>query len=71
VIDEDAVVEADISGTKVIIRGTVTGNVTATEKVELTLTGRLTGDVTTPDILMETGCKFIGRCLMPEKNPYL
>ena len=67
VIDENAVVEANINGTKVIIKGLVKGNVFATNKVEVTVTGKLTGNVTAPEILMETGCYFSGKCTMTEK----
>jgi cytoskeletal protein CcmA (bactofilin family) len=69
VVDEEAVVEANINASRVIIRGSVKGNVTAAEKVELTITGKLIGDVTAPEIFMETGCVFNGRCSMIGKNP--
>jgi len=68
VIDEDAVVNANINALKVLIRGQVKGDVTAVEKVEVTVTGRLAGNVTAPEILMETGCIFNGRCTMVGKN---
>jgi cytoskeletal protein CcmA (bactofilin family) len=69
VIDEEAVVEANITASRVIIRGQVKGNVTASEKVDVTVTGRLVGNVTAPEINMETGCTFNGQCTMTEKNP--
>jgi cytoskeletal protein CcmA (bactofilin family) len=69
VIDRDAVVDADISASRVIIRGSVKGNITAFEKVELTGTGVLQGNVSTPQIMMETGCLFNGICTMAEKAP--
>ena len=68
VIDENAVVNANISATRVLIRGQVKGDVTAVEKVEVTLTGKLSGNVTAPEIFMETGCLFNGRCTMAEKR---
>jgi cytoskeletal protein CcmA (bactofilin family) len=66
VIDESAMVEADINASRVIIRGTVRGNISAAEKVEITGTGKLTGNVTAPEggFFMETGCMFNGRCTM-------
>jgi cytoskeletal protein CcmA (bactofilin family) len=67
VIDEGAVVEANINAAKVIIRGSVTGNVTAADKVEISVTGRLEGNVTAPEVFMETGCVFNGRCSMTER----
>ena len=68
VIDEQAVVNANINASKVIIRGRVKGNVTAVEKVEVTVTGKMQGNVTAPEIFMETGCVFNGRCTMTEKS---
>ena len=68
VVDEEAVVNANINAMRVLIRGQVKGDVKATEKVELTITGKLSGNVTAPEILMETGCVFNGLCTMTGKN---
>jgi cytoskeletal protein CcmA (bactofilin family) len=68
VIDENAVVNANIHALRVLIRGQVKGDVTAVEKVEVTLSGKLSGNVTAPEIYMETGCVFNGRCTMVGKN---
>ena len=69
VVDEEAVVEANINASRVVIRGSVKGDVTASEKVEVTITGKLVGNVKAPEIFMETGCTFNGRCTMTEKTP--
>ena len=71
VIDEEAVVNANIKAAKVIIRGQVKGDVIAAEKVEVTVTGTLIGNVSAPEIYMETGCVFNGRCTMTEKSSVL
>jgi cytoskeletal protein CcmA (bactofilin family) len=68
VIDENAVVEANISTSRVIIRGKVKGNVTATEKVEIAVMGTLIGNVNAPEVFMETGCIFNGQCTMINKT---
>jgi cytoskeletal protein CcmA (bactofilin family) len=68
VVDEEAVVEANINASRVVIRGSVKGDVNATEKVEVTVTGKLLGNVKAPEIFMETGCTFNGRCTMTERN---
>ena len=68
VVGEEAVVDANINASKVVIKGSVTGDVTATEKVELASTGKLEGNVKTPEIYMETGCSFNGRCTMGDKS---
>ena len=71
VVDEEAVVEANINASRVVIRGSVKGDVIATEKVEVAITGKLMGNVTAPEIFMETGCMFNGRCTMTERRPKL
>src|SRR5215469_4536468 len=48
VVDEEAVVEANINASRVVIRGSVKGDVTATEKIEVTITGKLIGNVKAP-----------------------
>ena len=68
VVDEEAVVNANISAVYVIIRGQVKGDVKAAKKLELTLTGKLIGNVTSPEIMMESGCVFNGKCFMAEKE---
>ena len=59
-----ALVEAHIQAGKVIISGRVTGNVVATERIELKKPGNLTGDVTAPLVVMEEGVRFEGHCHM-------
>ena len=67
-VDEGAIVEANINAPRVIIKGSVKGDVTASEKVEVTITGKLVGNVMAPEIFMETGCTFNGRCTMTDKD---
>jgi cytoskeletal protein CcmA (bactofilin family) len=63
-IDENAVVEADIVAKIVSVKGSVKGNISAREKVELFACSSVSGDVTAPQITMETGCRFNGACRM-------
>jgi cytoskeletal protein CcmA (bactofilin family) len=70
VVDEAAVVDANINASSVVIRGAVKGNITASEKVEITTTGKLTGNVIAPEIFMENGCIFNGRCTMTERKTF-
>ena len=67
-IAEEAVVDANIRASQVIILGTVKGNVQADIKVEVSISGKLTGNVTAPEINMETGCFFSGRCIMTDRR---
>jgi len=68
VVDEEAVVNANINASRVVIRGSVKGDVSASEKVEISITGKLVGNVSAPEIFMETGCVFNGRCTMTGKG---
>lgn len=68
VIDEQAVVEANISSSQLIIKGKVKGNVTAIKRVEIAVMGTLIGNVNAPEVHMETGCTFNGQCTMINKT---
>lgn len=67
VVDEGAVVEANIRALRLIIRGSVKGNVFADDRVELAASGKLVGDVGAPEVFMETGCVFNGFCTMTKR----
>ncbi len=65
-IDEKARVEADIIASVVSVKGSVKGNIFARERVELFACAAVDGDVTAPQITMETGCRFNGACRMTQ-----
>jgi cytoskeletal protein CcmA (bactofilin family) len=65
-IDEGAVVHSDIKADKVVIRGEVHGNITASTSVNVSPTGKLHGNVVSPEVTMESGCVFNGLCSMVE-----
>lgn len=64
VIGDGARVEATISAGTVIIHGTVVGNVTAAQIIELKQPGRVKGDLTTPALTIERGASYDGTCKM-------
>lgn len=66
VIGDGARVEATISAGTVIIHGTVVGNVTAAQIIELKQPGRVKGDLTTPALTIERGASYDGTCKMAE-----
>jgi cytoskeletal protein CcmA (bactofilin family) len=53
-------VQADVTAREVIILGKLSGNVTATDRVEIKQQGALTGDVTAARISIEDGAFFKG-----------
>jgi cytoskeletal protein CcmA (bactofilin family) len=58
----------DIEACTVIIGGTVRGNIFATERVILLTTGKVTGNIITPSIVMEEGSVFDGQCIINKKT---
>lgn len=50
-----------IEGKTVIIGGTVTGNITATESITILATGSVDGDITTPRLVAEEGVRINGQ----------
>lgn len=67
-VDENAVVEATISAESVSIRGVVIGNIVARRRVDLYASCSVDGDITAPEVAMETGCRFNGICTMTGKK---
>ncbi len=59
-VEESGVVEADIETQNVDISGQVTGNIIASDKVELKTQCRMTGDIKAPRILIADGATFKG-----------
>ncbi|MBI5517687.1 MAG: polymer-forming cytoskeletal protein [Deltaproteobacteria bacterium] len=70
VVGEDAVLEARVEVATLIVRGgTVRGNVRATVAVEVYAPGRVFGDITAPEVFLDKGVVFEGRCHMTELEP--
>jgi len=59
-VEEGGVVEADVSTRNIDIRGTVIGNVTASERFEIHVGGNVTGDVRAPRVVLADGAKYKG-----------
>ena len=60
-IGPEAQISAEILARTLIIQGSVTGNVTATERFEIRPNGKMMGDVTCPSVVMSEGSEFSGR----------
>jgi cytoskeletal protein CcmA (bactofilin family) len=63
-IGESSVLNAQITGTIVIINGKVSGDITAAKKLEIRTPGRFYGNVITPSLVIEEGVVFEGHCSM-------
>jgi cytoskeletal protein CcmA (bactofilin family) len=64
IINQNAVVNGNITSDAVLISGRVRGNIKAMERVEVYRAGSLKGDVYTSDIMIEGGAEFEGNCCM-------
>jgi cytoskeletal protein CcmA (bactofilin family) len=64
-------VEATVHGKVVTVAGTVAGDITADERIELEPSARVDGNITAPRILIQDGATFRGQVNMrdPEKRP--
>ncbi len=67
-IDDKAVVEASITAESVSVRGTVKGDIVARKRVDLFACCSVQGDITAPEVAMETGCHYNGICTMTGKR---
>jgi cytoskeletal protein CcmA (bactofilin family) len=57
-------VDANVMVASAIVSGTVNGDIVAGEKIELTRTARVLGNIQTPRLVIEDGAVFEGACTM-------
>ena len=75
IIEEEAVINAEIKADEAIIQGFVTGKLQANQRAELNATCKFEGDISTPCLVVKEGAQFNGRSNMilqerkQEKNP--
>ena len=60
VVDDDGRVEADIQARTLEVRGSVTGQVTAQDMVDVHATAHVVGDIRAPRVLIADGANFKG-----------
>jgi cytoskeletal protein CcmA (bactofilin family) len=63
-IEEGAVVEADIKAESVVVAGTVRGNIYAVQRLEMLPSGKIYGNVKTAKLRIADGVVFEGKCEM-------
>jgi len=68
VIEESARVKGPVTGREVMVSGIVTGTITAKDRLELSPTGMIKGNIDTNTLLIHSGASFIGKCNMPDKK---
>lgn len=68
-IGEKGSVHAAIEGDTVVIAGEVQGDITARRKITLESTARVTGDLSTPGIVIQEGARLEGRIVIGGSPP--
>jgi cytoskeletal protein CcmA (bactofilin family) len=67
ILGDGAEVEAEIEvGTLIVRGGTLRGNVIARQLIEIHAEGRVHGDIAAPQIDIDKGCLFEGKCTMTQ-----
>ena len=67
-IGENAQIQANITGENIKICGRVFGTVIATDKLNLSRTAHLVGDIRVPKLSIDEGAIFQGKCQMNAKE---
>ena len=64
IVGETAVINAQICADTIVVKGKITGDITARKQVELRGPAKLTGNITTPSLVIHEGVLFEGHCSM-------
>ena len=65
-IGENAVIDADVTAKNAVVSGRVKGNVRIDERIELTPTSNIEGDLETRIMVVAPGAQINGRIVMPD-----
>jgi cytoskeletal protein CcmA (bactofilin family) len=68
VVGESGQVDAEVDVGICVVQGALRGNLIARTKLEIRRTGRVTGDIVTPVLLVEEGAVFDGVIRMSEES---
>ncbi|MCB0333671.1 MAG: polymer-forming cytoskeletal protein [Bdellovibrionales bacterium] len=63
-IGQAAVVNAKVNGTEIVVRGTINGDIEATERLALLKPAKVVGNITSNNLSIEEGVIFEGTCSM-------
>lgn len=64
IIGERGRMEGDITAVNILVAGTVIGNLCISEKMEVTSSGTIKGDILTKTLIIDEGASFMGSCTM-------
>ena len=63
-IGESAVVTAQIKASSIIVAGKVSGDITASQRIEIRPSAKVMGNLTAPILVVHEGAVFEGHCAM-------
>ena len=66
IVGESAIIKSQIHVAEMIISGEVHGDIFAEKKIEITVPGKLFGNIQTPKLVLEEGVIFEGNCKMKD-----
>jgi len=64
IVEEDAVINAEVKAEEVVVHGRMEGNLNVQRKIEMCSTADVQADVTTPNMVVHEGALFNGRTTM-------
>lgn len=67
-VGETGRINANVEGKNISVEGEVKGELRATEQVTLKPSGRVTGDIRAPRVVLDDGCQFRGSIDMDDKH---
>lgn len=67
VVGEGSTIKANIRVGRVVVSGQVHGDIDATESVEVQPTGRVYGDIRTPELQLARGVTLEGKCVINKR----
>lgn len=65
-LGDSAIITGNISAQSVVVRGKVTGNISAKEKIEIKAKAEIFGDIRATKLIVEEGVTYVGKT---EVNP--
>ncbi len=68
IVEEEAIITAEIKADEVVIQGRVQGKLIATGRVELTASSQFDGDISTPTLIVREGAQFNGHSTMMKRE---
>jgi len=68
IVGELAVIESKVHASHIIVNGEILGNVIAEKKIEIHASGKVSGNIQTPVLVINEGVVFNGNCQMEKKE---